>query len=152
MAGAFWGRNPELRPDGPAYDTGTLLASIRSQSGCRSSANVYRVNACSSNDRTNNNRSAAFSALRSEVAAHEVAHVDAMIAEARRHDVWGAWEVVTAASESAAETTAQTAGVETQRALLAATQAADATYSRKTFDIWWWTGSQWARRGIQTGH
>ena len=152
VAGAFWGANPEIRSNGPAYDTGTLLASIRRQRGCRSSANVHTVNACSSNEKTSNDRSAAFVDLVEEVEDHEADHVSAVVTEAGEHDVWGDWEAVVTASESGAKTMAQTAASAVQAALLSATQAVDTGYTARTFDVWWWTGSEWARRGIRTGH
>ena len=152
VAGAFWGANPAIRSDGPAYGTGTLLASIRRQSGCRSSANVYTVNACSANEKTSNDRSAAFDDLVEEVEDHEADHVSAVVTEAAKHDVWGEWETIVSPSESGAKTKAQTAASTVQAALLSATQAVDGAYSSKTFEVWWWTGSEWARRGIQTGH
>lgn len=153
-AGAFWGTSPNLRSDGPAHDTGTLPSDIRSERGCRASATVYQVNACSAAlSRTHrNNRSAAFDGLVKEVGKHEGEHVAAVVAEAAKHNVWGGWEAVVGASESAARTGAQTAGLPAHAALLSATQGVDASYSAKTFRIWWWTGSQWEVGLVETGH
>ncbi|WP_423927048.1 hypothetical protein [Candidatus Palauibacter sp.] len=152
VAGAYWGYNPQIRSNGPAYDPATLPSAIRNVGACRSSANVHTVNGCSSGVRGDDDRSEVFDDLFEEVEEHETNHVNAVTAEAGDHDVWGAWEAVVAASESAARTIAQTAASEVQTALLDATLAVDASYSSRTFRIWWWTGSQWEKVRVETGH
>ena len=157
-AGAYWAYNPVLRTDGPAHDTGTLIRPIRRERGCRGSANVRQVNACSSVlGLSDDNRSAAFDGLVEETASHEESHINAMIAESGNHNVWGRWESAVGSSEAAVRSAAINSGgtnpaVAAQSAMHRAVAAVDSTYTAKVFEIWWWTGSEWDVLGIRSGH
>ena len=120
---------------------------------CRSRANVYQVNACSSEASGGDDRSGAFENLDEEVRKHEADHVSAVVTEAAKHDVWGDWETVATASESGAETTAQMAAYTVQAALLTATQATHDAYTGEKFEVWWWfpaSGGTPAEWGLAT--
>ncbi len=152
-AGAYWAYNPVLRQEGPhAYP----VRGSRALSGrCSGSVNTYVANIrCTADGAA---EEIAFNGLRTETLRHEGDHIGAMITESGNHDVWGEWEGAVGSSDAEVRSAVINTGgtnpaVAAQTAMHRAVAAVDGTYTPMTFDIWWWTGSEWRVSRTRSGH